>query len=358
MKKVLILFQIFVLVIGMAACSDNSSSTPDQKETVTTTRLEAETAVQAATHTAADQTVSPTAATGTPLHSETAQPTEQKSAFDPYATENDYNLSSAWFERQYGTDYGTLLTDVTYYSTTAEDDKRVNILLPPGYDENSAYPVLYMIHGWGGDYTGHLYEGSYLQMLYGNIYRDGLAEPMIIVGVDMYTGKQSVKDDLDGYGLRAAYDKTVDDIAVDLIPFMKANYAVAEGRENTAVAGVSEGGAKSLCTGFQWLDRIGYIAGIAPDGNVISVNGYYSDSYWSIPYFDALPQPTKDTMPLYLYLAIGSEDPYNIYSTQYYSEVFTDMGIRHQFDYVDGFAHNSDFWRVCMNNFIVKIFKL
>ena len=161
MKKVLILFQIFVLVIGMAACSDNSSSTPDQKETVTTTRLEAETAVQAATHTAADQTVSPTAATGTPLHSETAQPTEQKSAFDPYATENDYNLSSAWFERQYGTDYGTLLTDVTYYSTTAEDDKRVNILLPPGYDENSAYPVLYMIHGWGGDYTGHLYEGSY-----------------------------------------------------------------------------------------------------------------------------------------------------------------------------------------------------
>ena len=43
--------------------------------------------------------------------------------------------------------------------------------------------------------------------------------------------------------MRAAYDKTVDDIAVDLMPFMKAHYAVAEGRENTALAGVSEGGA-------------------------------------------------------------------------------------------------------------------
>ena len=127
------------------------------------------------------------------------------------------------------------------------------------------------------DYTAHLYDGSYLHMLYGNMLRDGLAEPMIIVGVDMYTGKQSVKDDLDGYGLRAAYDKTVDDIAVDLMPFIRENFAVAEGRENTAVAGVSEGGAKSLCTGFQRFDRIGYIAGIAPDGNVIAVNGYYSD---------------------------------------------------------------------------------
>ena len=357
MKKVFILFVVLVIVIGMVACNDNSLATPDQKEPVTTTQSETKTAAQSATSAPADQTESSTAATGTPVQSETAQPTERQSIFDPYATDNVYDLSPSLFERQSGTDYGTLLTDVVYYSTAAEDDKRVNILLPPGYDENGSYPVLYMIHGWGGDYTAHLYEGSYLHMLYGNMVRDGLAEPMIIVGVDMYTGKQSVKDDLDGYGLRAAYDKTVDDIAADLIPFMRANYAVASGRENTAVAGVSEGGAKSLCTGFQWLDQIGYIAGIAPDGNVISVSGYYSDSYWSIPYFDTLPQPTEDNMPLYLYLAVGSEDPWNIQCTAYYSEVFRDMGIGYQYDYVEGFGHDSDFWRVCMYNFIGKIFK-
>ena len=62
--------------------------------------------------------------------------------------DNVYDLSPSLFERQSGTDYGTLLTDVVYYSTAAEDDKRVNILLPPGYDENGSYPVLYMIHGW------------------------------------------------------------------------------------------------------------------------------------------------------------------------------------------------------------------
>lgn len=349
MKKRWILFLMILLLIGTTACSNNGTATADQSQTQPATAQATETAAQESTH--------PVQTEAAPAQTESPEPTERRSSFDPYVTANVYDLSAAWFERQSGTDYGTLLTDVAYFSTTADDTKRVNILLPPGYDEAGAYPVLYMIHGWGGDYTAHLYEDSYLHMVYGNMYREGLAEPMIIVGVDMYTGKQSVKDDLDGYGLRAAYDKTVDDIAVDLMPFMRANYAVAEGRENTAVAGVSEGGAKSLCTGFRWLDRIGYIAGIAPVGNVIAVGGYYSDSYWSIPYFDSLPQPTQDTMPLYLYLAVGSEDPYNIRCTQYYSEVFRDMGLYYQYDYVEGYAHNSDFWRVCMYNFISKIFK-
>ena len=356
MKKLWTLLLVLSLTLGIAGCSQSGSATADQRETQTAATQATETPTQTPTQ-AATTPIEESRETDAPAQTEPPAPAENRSTFDPHATANVYDLSSAWFERQSGTDYGTLLTDVAYFSTTADDTKRVNILLPPNYDENSAYPVLYMIHGWGGDYTAHLYEGSYLHMVYGNMYREGLAKPMIIVGVDMYTGKQSVKDDLDGYGLRAAYDKTVDDIAVDLMPFMKAHYAVAEGRENTAVAGVSEGGAKSLCTGFQWLDRIGYIAGIAPDGNVIAVGDYYSGSYWSIPYFDSLPRPTADTMPLYLYLAVGSEDPYNIRCTQYYSEVFRDMGLGYQFDYVEGYAHNSDFWRVCMYNFLGKIFK-
>ena len=356
MKKLLILLLVLSLSLGIAACSKSDTATADEQETQATADRATVPATQAPTQAKPAQTDAPEA-TNAPAQTDAPAPTEKKPAIDPHTTANEYDLSSAWFERQSGTDYGTLLTDVTYFSTTADDDKRVNILLPPGYDANGAYPVLYMIHGWGGDYTGHLHEDSYLHMLYGNLYREGLAEPMIIVGVDMYTGKQSVKDDLDGYGMRAAYDKTVDDIAVDLMPYMKSHFAVAEGRENTAVAGVSEGGAKSLCTGFQWLDRIGYIAGIAPDGNVIPVSSYYSNSYWSIPYFETLPQPTQDTMPIYLYLAVGSEDPYNIRATKYYSEVFRDMGLGYQYDYVEGFGHDSDFWRVCMYNFIRKIFK-
>ena len=62
-------------------------------------------------------------------------------------------------------------------------------------------------------------------------------------------------------------------------------------------------------------------------------------------------------MPIYLYLAVGSEDPWNNYSTEFYSRAFDFIGVRNQFDYVDGFGHDSDFWRVCMYNYVSKIFK-
>ena len=328
MKKAIMILLCAAVALGSAACAPSGGGTPDQKtvqteETIATVSTESE---------------------------------ERSSSFDPYSQENVYALSPDLFERQADTDYGTLVTDVEYYSEAAGDTKRVNILLPPGYDGGKEYPVLYMIHGWGGDYTAHLSDGSYLHMLYGNMYRDGLAEPMIIVGVDMYTGKLSEKESLSGEEMRAAYDRAVDDIANDLMPFMEANYGIKTGRVNTAVAGVSEGGAKSLCTGFKWLDKIGYIAGFAPDTGVIPTE-WYKGTYWNTPYFDAFPQPTDENMPIYLYLAVGSEDPWNIDCTKYYSEVLNEMGVRNQMDYVYGFGHDSDFWRVCMYNYIYKLFK-
>ena len=59
---------------------------------------------------------------------------------DPYATENRYDIPEEMFQKHSGTDYGTLLKDVRYYSTIAQDDKMVNILLPAGYDENLTIP--------------------------------------------------------------------------------------------------------------------------------------------------------------------------------------------------------------------------
>lgn len=165
MKKLLILLLVLSLSLGVAACSKSDTATADEQETQAAAEQATERATQAPTQA---QTDAPEA-TDAPAQTDAPEPTVKKPAIDPHTTANEYDLSSAWFERQSGTDYGTLLTDVTYFSTTADDDKRVNILLPPGYDENGAYPVLYMIHGWGGDYTGHLHEDSYLHMLYGNL---------------------------------------------------------------------------------------------------------------------------------------------------------------------------------------------
>ena len=284
--------------------------------------------------------------------------TADEAGYDPYSVENKYDIPDSYFEKKSGVDYGTVLKDVTYYSTTAGDNKQCNILLPAGYDESQTYPVMYIFHGFSGSHNNQIDTDSYVTLLYGNMLHDNLTVPMILVNVDMYTDKQADKESKTEEELRYSYDKAVDDVAVDLMPFIEKNYPVKTGRENTAVAGMSEGGAKSLCTGFKWLDKFGYIGSFAPDTNVIHVVDNYMDSFWTVPYFpDGFPQPTADTTPYYLYMTVGSEDPWNIQGTLHYRDVLNDMGVKNQTDLVEDYGHDADFWRQCFYNYLTKLFK-
>ena len=286
------------------------------------------------------------------------QPDVQKSGkgYDPYAVENRYDVDAEMFEKQSGVDYGTLQKDVTYYSPIAGDNKQVNVLLPAGYDEKQTYPVTYVFHGFGGDHNTHLDTDSYLVLLYGNMLHQGLAVPQILVGMDMYTDKAADKEDKSDEELRYIYDKAITETGVDLMPFIEAHYPVKTGRENTAIAGMSEGGAKSLCTGFEWLDKFGYIGSFAPDTGVIPTE-YYKGTFWNTPYMQEFPQPNESNTPRYLYMAVGSEDPWNIDCTLYYRDVLNEMGVKNQTDYVEGYGHDSDFWGQCFYNFLSKTFR-
>ena len=287
---------------------------------------------------------------------EAASTTASSENFDPYATENRYDISEDMFKKRSDVDYGKVLKDVSYYSSTAGDDKQCNILLPAGYDESKKYPVMYVFHGFGGSHDNQIDDDSYLTLLYGNMLHDGLAVPQITVNVDMYTDKQADKDSKSDEQLRYIYDKAIDDVAVDLMPFIEKNYNVLTGRENTAVAGMSEGGAKSLCTGFKWLDKFGYIGAFAPDTGVIPTE-YYKGTFWNTPYMQEFPQPNENNMPYYLYMTVGSEDPWNIDCTLYYRDVLNEMGVKNQTDYVEGYGHDADFWGQCFYNFLSKVFK-
>ena len=282
--------------------------------------------------------------------------TADQAAFDPYAEDNRYDIPKSMFEKHSDVDYGTLQKDVTYYSTVAGDDKQVNVLLPAGYDEKAVYPVLYVVHGFGGDHNSHIDTDSYLTLLYGNMLHDGLTVPMVLVGVDMYTDKLADKDSKTDEELRFIYDKLIDEIHTDLMPFIEATYPVSAERLDTAVGGVSEGGAKSLCIGFKWLDDFGWIGSFAPDTGVIPTE-YFKGTFWNTPYMQEFPQPTAENTPRYLYMAVGSEDPWNIDCTLYYRDVLDGMGVKNRTDYVEGYGHDSDFWGQCYYNYLTKLFR-
>jgi hypothetical protein len=77
-----------------------------------------------------------------------------------------------------------------------------------------------------------------------------------------------------------------------------------------------------------------------------------------VPYFkDGFPQPTEANTPYYLYMTVGSKDPWNIEGTLHYRDTLNRMGVKNQTDKVDGFGHDHLFWRQCFYNYLTKVFR-
>jgi enterochelin esterase-like enzyme len=139
------------------------------------------------------------------------------------------------------------------------------------------------------------------------------------------------------------------------MPFIEDRYSVKKGRLFTAISGVSQGAATSLAAGFKWQSRMAYIASLAPDPGVIPTP-YYQGTYWNWPIFDAFTIESPGTMPRYIYLTVGTEDPWNIEVTAYYGREMDRLGIPNQNDLVKGYGHDNDFWLLGHYNFLQKIF--
>src|SRR5205809_8063375 len=79
---------------------------------------------------------------------------------------------------------------ITYKSKTVDTLRRTLIYTPPGYSKKNKYPVLYLLHGIGGDEKEWL-NGGNPPVILDNLYADGKIEPMIVV---MLNGR-AMKDD-------------------------------------------------------------------------------------------------------------------------------------------------------------------
>ncbi|MBX2900097.1 MAG: hypothetical protein KF775_10615 [Cyclobacteriaceae bacterium] len=69
---------------------------------------------------------------------------------------------------------------ISYPSKTVGVNRRALVYTPPGYSKSKKYPVLYLLHGIGGDMKEWLKNGA-AQVILDNLYADKKAEPMIIV---------------------------------------------------------------------------------------------------------------------------------------------------------------------------------
>lgn len=171
-------------------------------------------------------------------------------------------------ERRDGIEYPRFEA-LTYYSSTAGRDTRVNVLLPKDFTEGKKYPVLYLLHGYWCDENWMAAESVHLSVMLNNLVSDGEAEEMIVVCPYIYCSREQKKCTAMDYRNSLAYDNFINDLTTDLMPFIESRLPVAKCRENTAISGFSMGGREALYIGVSCSDRFGYVGAVCPAPGVI-----------------------------------------------------------------------------------------
>src|SRR6186713_769092 len=72
------------------------------------------------------------------------------------------------------------MDSILYHSEIVGVSRRAMVYLPPGFNKKTRYPVLYLLHGIGGDEHEWLQQGN-LQVILDNLYADKKLQPMIVV---------------------------------------------------------------------------------------------------------------------------------------------------------------------------------
>lgn len=156
---------------------------------------------------------------------------------------------------------------ISYESKTVGSIRKATVYTPPGFDKSKKYPVLYLLHGIGGDEKEWL-NGGNPNVILDNLYAEGKLVPMIVV---MPNGRAMKDDSASGDIMAAdkvkAFSVFEKDLLSDLIPFIQKKYPVLKDREHRAIAGLSMGGGQSLNFGLGNLDTFAWVGAFSAAPN-------------------------------------------------------------------------------------------
>lgn len=230
---------------------------------------------------------------------------------------------------------------IEYDSKTVGTTRKMQVYTPPGYTTDKKYPVLYLLHGIGGDET-EWQRFATPDVLLDNLIADGKAVPMIIV---MPNGRAQKNDRAEGdmFAAAPAFATFERDLLDDVIPAIESRYPVETNREGRALAGLSMGGGQSLNFGLTHLDTFAWVGGFSSAPN-------------TRPPAELVPDPgaAKKNLKL-LWLSCGNKDGL-INISQGLDAYLKEHDVPHIW-HVDGNGHDPKHWRNSLYHFAQKIFR-
>lgn len=245
-------------------------------------------------------------------------------------------------QKRDGTERGKVNV-VEYDSTTVGNKRKVTVYTPPGFDSkgNTKYPVLYLLHGIGGD-ENEWPKGGAITVL-DNLYADKKPVPMIVV---MPNGRAHPNDRAEGDVFRTApaFAKFEGDLLKDLIPFIEKTYPVKADRESRALAGLSMGGGQSLNFGLGNLDTFAWVGGFSSAPNTKRPA-------------DLIKNHAEAAQKLkLLYVACGDKDGLMRISEGVH-KMLDENKVPHEYRVIPGGAHDFKVWKSDLYHFAQQIFQ-
>src|SRR5258706_11774454 len=257
------------------------------------------------------------------------------------------------------------LIEATVPSRNVPGPVSITYYLPKNYDAKRAerYPLLIQLHGGGASNKemGDPVVGGGMGGLLDQAIVNGLVAPM--VSVMPSAGRSFYMNFRDGS------HKWEDFVMKELLPYMRKNFNVVQGREGTFITGISMGGMGSLRMAVKYPEVFQAVASQEPaiepalaydditlrdkigrpDGtglqDRILLKRIYGDpidkDYWAANHpTTIIKKDPSRLLGLGIYLEVGDQDLFYIdQGTEFVHRVLFDAGISHEYRLVKGADH-------------------
>ena len=234
-----------------------------------------------------------------------------------------------------------------YDSKSLGINRRMTVYLPYGYEKSKEkYPVLYLLHGGGGDEEAWSSMGRAAQIL-DNLIEQGKAKPMIIVMPNGNPNQQAASTlglETTTLDTRAPENANayVKSLVNEIVPFIEKNYRAIPKKASRAIAGLSMGGGHTTSATILFPNTFDYIC-------PMSCGIRESD------HLDADLQGIKKAGYKLYWVGCG-EDDFAMPGTKILDAALTRNGMEHTLFTSDG-GHEWKNWRLYLQTFAQLLFK-
>lgn len=252
--------------------------------------------------------------------------------------------------------HGTV-SKIWYNSKAAGFDRRLTVYTPAGYETSPKvkYPVLYVLHGIGGDEDAWQQQGRACQIL-DNLIAAGKAKPMIVVFTNGNISQQAAPlENGDGYNVPTmALPKTMEGsfeaAFPEIVNFVDSRYRTIAKKQSRAICGLSMGGFHSLYISLNNPDMFNYVglfSAAIGTGSEKTPSSIYAD-------FDKKVDTFFAKKPAYYFIGIGSTD-FLYKANADYRQLLDSKGLKYEYMETDG-GHIWRNWRKYLDHFVQQIF--